>query len=56
MRCGATKKDFDMTVGIHPTSAEVLTTLDVYKGSGRSAEKVSARAFLMFCWWCARVF
>lgn len=30
----ATKKDFDMTVGIHPTCSEVFTTLDTTKSSG----------------------
>lgn len=38
MRLGATKDDFDMTVGIHPTCAETLTTLTVTKSSGDSAE------------------
>jgi len=38
MRCSATKCDFDNTVGIHPTSAEVFTTLTVTKRSGESAE------------------
>ena len=32
----ATKADFDETVGIHPTSAEILTTMDVTKRSGIS--------------------
>lgn len=32
----ATKKDFDMTVGIHPTNSEVFTTLSVTKSSGES--------------------
>ena len=27
MRCGATKQDFDRTVGIHPTAAEELVTM-----------------------------
>ncbi|GAB5367395.1 hypothetical protein AAMO2058_001226500 [Amorphochlora amoebiformis] len=39
MRKGATKEDFDMTVGIHPTVAEELTTLDITKSSGVSAMK-----------------
>lgn len=39
MKLGATKKDFDMCVGIHPTCAEVVTTLDVSKSSGKSAQK-----------------
>jgi len=37
MRLGATKHDFDMTVGIHPTCSENLTTLSVTKSSGESA-------------------
>ncbi|CAM4840682.1 unnamed protein product, partial [Rotaria magnacalcarata] len=39
MRLGATKNDFDMTVGIHPTCSENLTTLSVTKSSGDSVEK-----------------
>ena len=27
MRLGATKKDFDQTIGIHPTSAEEFVTM-----------------------------
>jgi thioredoxin reductase (NADPH) len=38
MRLGATKMDFDLTVGIHPTAAEVFTTLQVTKSSGADAE------------------
>jgi hypothetical protein len=38
-RLGATKRDFDMTVGIHPTNSEVLVTLEVTKRSGLSVEK-----------------
>jgi len=38
MKCGATKKDFDNTVGIHPTCVEGFTTLHVTKSSGESAE------------------
>ncbi|KAM8867681.1 thioredoxin reductase 3 isoform 2-T2 [Synchiropus picturatus] len=34
MKCGATKEHFDSTIGIHPTCAEVFTTLDVTKRSG----------------------
>ena len=37
MRCGATKDDFDRTVGIHPTMVEVFTTMTVTKRSGKSA-------------------
>jgi thioredoxin reductase (NADPH) len=39
IKCGATKEDFDETVGIHPTTAEEFTTLKVTKSSGASAEK-----------------
>jgi len=39
MKCGATKKDFDNTVGIHPTTVEEFTTLTATKRSGVSAEK-----------------
>jgi len=38
MRRGATKLDFDQTIGIHPTSAETITTLAVTKRSGASAK------------------
>ena len=34
MRLGATYADFADTVGIHPTTAEKLTTLNVTKSSG----------------------
>eukprot|EP01062_Namystynia_karyoxenos_P069321 TRINITY_DN64835_c0_g1_i1.p2 TRINITY_DN64835_c0_g1~~TRINITY_DN64835_c0_g1_i1.p2 ORF type:complete len:597 (+),score=228.23 TRINITY_DN64835_c0_g1_i1:273-2063(+) len=37
MKCGATKKHFDDTVGIHPTVAETVTTLTVTKSSGAGA-------------------
>ena len=39
MKLGATKADFDNTVGIHPTTAEEFTTLATTKRSGDSAEK-----------------
>jgi len=39
MKCGATKADFDNTVGIHPTTAEEFTTITATKRSGASAEK-----------------
>jgi len=32
----ATKKDFDMTVGIHPTNSEVFTTMNITKSSGKN--------------------
>lgn len=38
MRRGATKEDFDMTIGIHPTCSETFTTLSVTKRSGESTE------------------
>ncbi|KAM4597629.1 thioredoxin reductase 1, cytoplasmic-like isoform 1-T3 [Polymixia lowei] len=34
MKCGVTKEQLDNTIGIHPTCAEVFTTLDVTKSSG----------------------
>eukprot|EP00756_Hemistasia_phaeocysticola_P000819 Hpha_TRINITY_DN10587_c0_g1::TRINITY_DN10587_c0_g1_i1::g.31425::m.31425/K00384/trxB, TRR; thioredoxin reductase (NADPH) len=37
IKCGATKAQFDATVGIHPTAAEVFTTLKVTKRSGADA-------------------
>jgi thioredoxin reductase (NADPH) len=38
IKCGATKADLDGTVGIHPTTVETLTTMEVTKRSGKSAE------------------
>jgi len=38
LKVGATKADFDNTVGIHPTNVEQFTTLAVTKRSGDSAE------------------
>lgn len=38
MKLGATKTDFDNTIGIHPTCAETFTTMDVTKRSGSSIE------------------
>ncbi|XP_059153784.1 thioredoxin reductase 1, cytoplasmic-like isoform X2 [Physella acuta] len=38
LKKGATKEDFDSTIGIHPTSSETFTTLHVTKRSGESAE------------------
>jgi thioredoxin reductase (NADPH) len=38
IKCGATKADFDDTVGIHPTNAEQFTTIHVTKSSGVCAE------------------
>lgn len=37
IKLGATKADFDNAIGIHPTCAEVFTTLSVTKGSGENA-------------------
>lgn len=34
MRLGATKEDFDSTIGIHPTCAETMTTMYSTKSSG----------------------
>ncbi|XP_031136486.1 thioredoxin reductase 3 isoform X2 [Sander lucioperca] len=34
MKCGVTKEQLDATIGIHPTCAEIFTTLDVTKSSG----------------------
>ncbi|XP_031326953.2 thioredoxin reductase 3 isoform X1 [Camelus dromedarius] len=34
MKCGLTKRLLDDTVGIHPTCAEVFTTLEITKSSG----------------------
>jgi thioredoxin reductase (NADPH) len=39
MKMGLTKEVLDMTVGIHPTSAEEVTKLFVTKRSGASAVK-----------------
>jgi len=36
LRAGATKKDFDSTIGIHPTDAEAFTTMTVTRRSGES--------------------
>lgn len=38
VKLGATKADFDNVVGIHPTTAENFTTMDVSKSSGKSVE------------------
>ncbi|CAH8459895.1 unnamed protein product [Schistosoma turkestanicum] len=37
IKMGATKEDFDRTIGIHPTCSETFTTLHVTKKSGASA-------------------
>lgn len=37
LRLGATYKDFQELIGIHPTTAEVFTTLDITKSSGVDA-------------------
>ena len=34
IKLGATKADFDNSVGIHPTTAENFTTLTITKSSG----------------------
>ena len=33
MKCGATKADFDRTIGIHPTVTEVLYSVTLYSYS-----------------------
>jgi len=38
-RFGATKKDYDETIGIHPTTARNFTELEITKTSGESALK-----------------
>jgi len=38
IKLGATKADFDNSIGIHPTCAEIFTTLDVTKSSGADVE------------------
>lgn len=38
-KLGARKEHFDNLIGIHPTNAEIFTTLDVTKSSGASALK-----------------
>lgn len=35
---GATKADFDRLVGIHPTSSELFTTMNITKSSGKSID------------------
>lgn len=37
LKMGATKGDFDNLVGIHPTTAETFTTMDITKSSGADA-------------------
>lgn len=39
LKCGATKQQFDDTIGIHPTIAEDFTLLKITKSSGESATK-----------------
>uniref|UniRef100_A0A4W4EAA8 thioredoxin-disulfide reductase (NADPH) n=1 Tax=Electrophorus electricus TaxID=8005 RepID=A0A4W4EAA8_ELEEL len=34
MKCGITKEQLDTTIGIHPTCAEIFTTMEVTKSSG----------------------
>jgi len=38
VKLGATKADFDNLIGIHPTAAEVMTTLSVTKSSGEDPD------------------
>ncbi|XP_008318767.1 thioredoxin reductase 3 [Cynoglossus semilaevis] len=39
MKCGVTKEQLDGTIGIHPTCAEIFTTLEVTKRSGGDITK-----------------
>jgi len=39
LRLGATKEDFDDTVGIHPVTAENLVLLNITKRSGKDPMK-----------------
>lgn len=39
MKMGATKEQFDDVVGIHPTCAEEMTTLNVTKAEDPEAKK-----------------
>ena len=34
IKAGATKEHFDDTIGIHPTSAEAMTGLEITRASG----------------------
>jgi thioredoxin reductase (NADPH) len=38
IKCGATKAQFDSTIGIHPTVSEVFTTLETTKSSGANVQ------------------
>uniref|UniRef100_A0A8C4Q2G5 Thioredoxin reductase 1, cytoplasmic n=1 Tax=Eptatretus burgeri TaxID=7764 RepID=A0A8C4Q2G5_EPTBU len=38
MKCGLTKTTLDSTIGIHPTCAEIFTTLTITKRSGQTIE------------------
>jgi len=37
MKCGATKSQFDGTIGIHPTSAEEIVTLRTRTRKGKKS-------------------
>lgn len=39
MKCGITKEQLDNTIGIHPTTAEIFTTMEVTKSSGGNIEQ-----------------
>lgn len=45
MRCGATKRDFDETIGVHPTTAEQLLALDALKSDDNPIQAVKCG-----CW------
>ena len=40
MKLGATKTDFDSTIGIHPTCSENFTTLTITKSSGVDSKTI----------------
>jgi len=37
LKFGATKEDFSNLIGIHPTTSETFTTMDITKASGVDA-------------------
>lgn len=39
MKLGATKEDFDRSIGIHPTCSEIFTTMEFTKSSGADAKQ-----------------
>uniref|UniRef100_A0A8C5A2U7 thioredoxin-disulfide reductase (NADPH) n=1 Tax=Gadus morhua TaxID=8049 RepID=A0A8C5A2U7_GADMO len=47
IKCGVTKEQLDNTIGIHPTCAEMFTTLDVTKSSGGD---IAQAGYSASCW------